>query len=141
MASVAPLLRQVVMLQGPPDTRVKVTLVARPPLTSVVQKLYKCEHGVFTSRTCFHSRTLLRTKSFAAVGEVFSNAYPEVLNNRKIHRLVRKFQTQKMFICEKCLSSDKTAEITTVPILSSASAATLQYCHWFRPFLREGVHV
>jgi hypothetical protein len=44
----------------PRDTRVKVTLVARPLLTSVTQKLCRCEHGVYASRTCVHSRTLLR---------------------------------------------------------------------------------
>jgi hypothetical protein len=38
-------------------------------------------------------------------------------------------------------------EITAVPISSSASvqqrdtAARIQYCHWFRRFVREGVHV
>jgi hypothetical protein len=51
-------------LPGPPNlphyTRVKVTLVARPLLTPVAQKLCRCEHGLFTSRTCVHSRTLLR---------------------------------------------------------------------------------
>jgi hypothetical protein len=46
----------------PRDTQVWVTLVARPLLTPVAQKLYKCEHGVFTSKTCVHSRTLLRIK-------------------------------------------------------------------------------
>jgi hypothetical protein len=39
------------------DTRVKVALVARPGLT---KKLFRSEHGVFTSRTCVHSRILLR---------------------------------------------------------------------------------
>jgi hypothetical protein len=28
-----------------------------------------------------------------------------------------------------------------VPITSSASAARIQYCHWFRRFVRKGVHV
>jgi hypothetical protein len=44
------------------NTRVKVTLVARPLLTLAARKLCMCEHGVFTSRTCVHSRTLLRTE-------------------------------------------------------------------------------
>jgi hypothetical protein len=43
----------------PRDTQVKVTLVDRPLFTTVAQKLYRCEHGVFTSRMCVHSRTLL----------------------------------------------------------------------------------
>jgi hypothetical protein len=34
----------------PRDTRIKVTLVARPLLTPVAQNLCRCEHGVFTSR-------------------------------------------------------------------------------------------
>jgi hypothetical protein len=36
------------------------TLGARPLLTPVAQKLCRCEHGVFTGRTCIHSRTLPR---------------------------------------------------------------------------------
>jgi hypothetical protein len=44
----------------PRETRVKVTLVARPLLTSVAQKLCRCEHGVFTGRTCVHFRMSLR---------------------------------------------------------------------------------
>jgi hypothetical protein len=48
---------------GPPppkvpcDTRVKVTLVARPLLTSDARKLCWCENGLFTSGTCVHSGT------------------------------------------------------------------------------------
>jgi hypothetical protein len=40
--------------------RVKVTLVARLLLTPVEQKLCRRERGIFTSRMCVHSRTLLR---------------------------------------------------------------------------------
>jgi hypothetical protein len=36
------------------------TLVARPLLTPVARKLWRCKHGVFATRTCVHSRTLLR---------------------------------------------------------------------------------
>jgi hypothetical protein len=43
----------------PRDTRVKVTLVARLLLMPVARKLCRCEHDVFTSRTCAHSRTLV----------------------------------------------------------------------------------
>jgi hypothetical protein len=42
------------------DTRVKIALLARPLLTPVARKLCRCKHGVSTSRTCLHSRTLLR---------------------------------------------------------------------------------
>jgi hypothetical protein len=41
-------------------TRVKVTLVARPLLTPVAQKLCRREHGECTSRKCVNSHTLLR---------------------------------------------------------------------------------
>jgi hypothetical protein len=41
------------------DTQLKVTVVDRPVLTPVAEKLWTCEHGVFASRMCFHSRTLL----------------------------------------------------------------------------------
>jgi hypothetical protein len=34
--------------------RVKITLVARPLLTLVAQKLCRCEHGVFINKTCVH---------------------------------------------------------------------------------------
>jgi hypothetical protein len=67
------------------------------------------------------------SKSFAAVREAFSNAYPdkEVPNKTTIHRLVTKFR-DTVFACDKCSSSDK-AEITALPISSSASAATMGY--------------
>jgi hypothetical protein len=44
----------------PSDIRVKVTLVARPLLKTVAQKLCSREHGVFSSRSCVHSRWSLR---------------------------------------------------------------------------------
>jgi hypothetical protein len=90
------------------------------------------------------------SKSFVAVREAFSNAYPDKeLPNKTIHRLVTKFRDTGS-VCDKCSSSDKTAEITAVPISSSASAATtgqrdtaarIKYCHWFRRFVLEEVHV
>jgi hypothetical protein len=48
------------LFQPPRDTRVKVTLVARPLHTPVAQKLCRCERGVFMNRTCVDSGTLLR---------------------------------------------------------------------------------
>jgi hypothetical protein len=42
------------------DTRAKVT---RPLLEPLAQQLRKCEHGVLTSRTVAHSRTLLHTEN------------------------------------------------------------------------------
>jgi hypothetical protein len=65
------------------------------------------------------------SKSFAAVREAFSNAYPDKeVSNKTMHRLVTKFP---VVVCDKCSSSDKTAEIMAVPISSSASAATTGY--------------
>jgi hypothetical protein len=78
----------------PCDTRVKVTVVARPLFTPVAQKLCRCEHGVFTIRTCVHSRTLLLIAVFSNVRETFSNPYPdkEVPKKTIIHRLVTTFR-------------------------------------------------
>jgi hypothetical protein len=58
------------------------------------------------------------SKSFAAIRKAFSNAYPdkEVPNKTTIHQLVTIFRDTEVFVCDKCSSSDKTAEITAVPI-------------------------
>jgi hypothetical protein len=42
--------------QPPRDTQINVTFVARPLLALAVQKLRRCEHGVFTSKICVHSQ-------------------------------------------------------------------------------------
>jgi hypothetical protein len=99
------------------DTRIKVTLVARPLLLPFAQKLCRCEHDAFSSRTCVHSWTLLRIE-IASVRKAFSNAYPdrEVQNKTTIHRLVSKFGTQEVFARDRCSSSDRTAEITAVQL-------------------------
>jgi hypothetical protein len=59
------------------DTQVKVTLVTMLQLTPGVQKLCRCEHGVFTSRMCVHFEHYFASKSFPAVHEAFSNVYPD----------------------------------------------------------------
>jgi hypothetical protein len=61
-------------------------------------------------------------KSLADFREAYSSAYPdkEVPNKTTIHRLATTFW-------DICLWSKKTAEITAVPIQSSASAATVGY--------------
>jgi hypothetical protein len=59
----------------PSDTRVKDTFVARSLLASVAQKLCRCEHSVFTSRTYINFRTFFMSKLFCAVREAFSNTY------------------------------------------------------------------
>jgi hypothetical protein len=43
-----------------------VSLVARHVFAPVAQKLFRCEHGVLTSRTCAPSLTLLRIEIFPA---------------------------------------------------------------------------
>jgi hypothetical protein len=68
----------------------------------------------------------LASKSRAAVHESFSND-KEIQNKTTMHRLATKFWDTGMFVCDKCSSSDKTAEVTAVPISSSASAATTGY--------------
>jgi hypothetical protein len=74
--------------------QMKVSHVARRLLTPVALKLCRYEHGVFTSRTCVHSRTLLQMKSFDALREAFSNTYPvkDVPSKTTIHRLVTTFR-------------------------------------------------
>jgi hypothetical protein len=57
------------LTQSPRDARGKITLVARPLQTPFAQKLCKRECSVLTRTTCVHSRTLLPSKSFAAVRE------------------------------------------------------------------------
>jgi hypothetical protein len=37
----------------PNDSRVKIALVARPPLTPLIQKLSRCEHGVLQAECVF----------------------------------------------------------------------------------------
>jgi hypothetical protein len=47
----------------PRDTWIKVTLTARPPLTPVAEIVRSCKHGVFTRKTCVHSRLLLHSET------------------------------------------------------------------------------
>jgi hypothetical protein len=55
--------------------------------------------------------------------------YPhkEVPNKTTVHRLVTNFGTEEAFISDVCSSSGKTADITFMPMSSSASAATAEY--------------
>jgi hypothetical protein len=68
----------------------------------------------------------IASKSFAAVREAFNNTYPdkEVPNKTEYTDWQQNFETQEVSVCDKCLSSGKTAEITAVPIPSCTSAAT-----------------
>jgi hypothetical protein len=74
----------------PRGIRVKVTLVARPLLTQVAQKLCTCEHDVFMSKTCVCSRKLLRIKTVCCCSRSIKHAYfyKEVPNKTKISWLV-----------------------------------------------------
>jgi hypothetical protein len=47
----------------PLDSVAKVSLIARPLLTLLAQMQCRCEHGVFRSRTCFHSRVTYKVWS------------------------------------------------------------------------------
>jgi hypothetical protein len=69
------------------------------------------------------------SKSFATVREAFNNASPnkEVPNKTTVHRLLTTFWTHKVFVCDKCSSSDRTTEITDVQIPSSVSNASVGY--------------
>lgn len=82
------------------NTRVRVTLVARPLLTQVAQKLCIWKHGVMPSRTCVLSRTSLDIVIICCCSWAFSNASPfkEVRNRKTISSLVRKFRDTEMFV-------------------------------------------
>jgi hypothetical protein len=68
------------------------------------------------------------SKSSVAVREEFSNACAdeEVPNNTTLRGLVIKFRDTDVFVCDKMSCR---AEITTVPLSSSASAATTGHGH------------
>jgi hypothetical protein len=104
-----------------PDTRVKLTLVARPLLALVAQWLFSCQYGVFTIRTCVTFRVYFALKSFAAVHEAFSNVYPdkEVLNKTTVHWLITKFHDTSHACLWQELIDDKAADIVSVPTSSS----------------------
>jgi hypothetical protein len=67
----------------------EVTLVARPVLMPVNQKLCMCEHGLLS----VNPPALLASKSFAAVRETFSSAYLDMgISSKRIHRQVTIFR-------------------------------------------------
>jgi hypothetical protein len=97
----------------PRDAGVRVTLIARPLLPPLAQKLCSANMVYSRAERVFIIEHHFASKSFAAVREAFSNAYPdkEVPNKTTVYRLVTKFRDPGS-VCEKCSSSDKTAEIT-----------------------------
>jgi hypothetical protein len=75
------------------NTGVKFTLLARPLLASVAQKLCRWENGVFRSRCMFILKHYFALKSFAAIRETFiyANRDKKVPNKTTIHRPVTEF--------------------------------------------------
>jgi hypothetical protein len=69
------------------DTPVKDTLVARPLLTPVAQKLCRGGHVIFTSRTCVYSRALLHIEIVCCclwiISSVFIGAWHAVCSVSK----------------------------------------------------------
>jgi hypothetical protein len=60
----------------PRDTWTKVTLVARPLLTPVEQKLRMCGHTVFATQRVFVLEHYFVSKWLTAVCEIFNDAHP-----------------------------------------------------------------
>jgi hypothetical protein len=90
----------------------------------------------------------LASKYFSAVRDVFSNAYPEkeVPNKTTIHRL------EKISGYRTSLSASDhraTKQLKLWPYRFQAvhqlqqrdTAGRIQYCSWFRCFVREGIYV
>jgi hypothetical protein len=80
--------------QSPRDPRVNVTLVARPLLTPVAQKLCGANMVYLRVEHVFILEYYFASKSFAAVRKAFSNAYPvkQGPNKATRHRLVTQFR-------------------------------------------------
>jgi hypothetical protein len=78
----------------PRGPRVEVSLISRPLLTSVAQKL--CSANVVYSRAEREFFSKIASKYFAAVCEAFSNTYPDkevgLPMKTPIRRLVRQFR-------------------------------------------------
>jgi hypothetical protein len=68
-------------------------------------------------------------KYFAAVCETFSSAYPDKKAWVRHHytNWKQRIGTLEVFVCDECLLSDRMAEIITVLILSTTSAAAMAY--------------
>jgi hypothetical protein len=75
----------------PRDTRAHCPPVIRLLLSQAAQKFCRCEHGVFTRRTCDQPLRLLYIKT-ADAHETSINAHPDKeVPNETTHRLVTKF--------------------------------------------------
>lgn len=67
------------------DTQVSVSLVARPILSPVMQKLSGYKHNVFMSRACVYSWTLLCIRIVCCCLWNISNAYPNKWVPNNVH--------------------------------------------------------
>jgi hypothetical protein len=78
----------------PHVTRVKVSLIALPLLTLVARRCSGVNMVYSWAERLLIPELYFASKSFAAVREAFSNAYPdkEVPNKTTVHRLVTKFR-------------------------------------------------
>jgi hypothetical protein len=117
----------------PRDTRVKVTLVARTLPTPVAQKLCRCEHDVFTSRTYVHSWALLLIEIFCCFSRSIQQCVPwQVPNKATKHRLVRTFRDTGS-VCDKWATEQLKLRSYKFQALNQLkqrdTAARIQYCH------------
>jgi hypothetical protein len=61
--------------------------------------------------------------------------------------IFEKIVSAEWIVCEKCASSEKQLKLRPYRFQvvhqpqQRDTAARIQYCHWFRRFVREGVHV
>jgi hypothetical protein len=105
--------------QPPRDSRVKVTLVARPLLMPVAQKICRCEHGVFTYTSLCREFSI---KEFIGITREAWRNWNTILN-----RLLRTL-TQKQF--EKSQKHTKKGRYSRRWWAFSASAAK-SFCKFF----------
>jgi hypothetical protein len=107
--------------------------------------------GVFTSRTLFILKHYFASKSFSAAREAFSNAYTdrEVQNKTTIYLLVpNNISGRRKCLCvtnsHRATRQQKLRPSLFLAVLQPQrpdTAARIEYCHWFRCFMREGFYV
>jgi hypothetical protein len=106
------------------DTQVRLTVVARPVLTPVAQKLYWCERDVFTREHYF------ARKSFTVVLEEFGSACPD-------RGLVTEFLDSGCVCVSGVHRATKQLKLRSYrleavhQLLQRDSSAGIQYCHCF----------
>jgi hypothetical protein len=114
-------------------------LVSRPLLTPVAQKLYRCELGLFASRTCDHSRTLFRIEIVCCCSWSIYQcvSWQGTTSKTTVHRLATGFRDTRNIFAWQVLIKRLTSEITAVPVWSTASGATTRYGiqNWLLPLV------